>query len=111
MKLARENAILQGGLAAVLLVAQVVHVAVDGAPGAAGPFAAAAGAELDGAPDVRRDAAGGADVPDHGLAVERLGEPAAAPAGSEPAGAGGQGARRRGRPAPPARPGPRGPSP
>ena len=63
------------------LVAQVVDVAVDGALGAAGPFAGAAGAELDGAADVAGDAGGAADVQDHGLAVVGGVEEAAAQGG------------------------------
>ena len=54
VELAQKDAIRQGCLAAVLLVAQVVDVAVNGPLGAAGPFAAALGAQLDGAADVRR---------------------------------------------------------
>ena len=56
VELARKYTIFDGGVAVVGLVPQVVNVTVDGSLGAAGPFAAAAGAQLDGAADVAGDA-------------------------------------------------------
>src|SRR5215831_4122950 len=61
VELAQQHAVLDGGLAAVLLVPQVVHVAVHRGPAAARP-AAAPVAQQHRAADVRGDAVGVADV-------------------------------------------------
>src|SRR5271166_1320138 len=61
VELAQQHAVADGGLAAVGLVLQVVHVAPGGWPSAAGPGAAAV-PEEDGAADAGRDGVGVADV-------------------------------------------------
>jgi len=61
VELAEQNARVDAGLSAVLLVPQVVHVAVHGGSAAPRPGAAPV-AEQDGAADVGRDALGVADV-------------------------------------------------
>jgi hypothetical protein len=52
-------------------MAQVVDVTMDGVFAASGPFAGAAGAELDRAADVAGDAGAVADVEDGGASVSQ----------------------------------------
>ena len=69
VELAHQDAVSHGGLAAVLFVAQVVHIAVGRPALAAGPFAVPLGAQLHGSPDDRGDAIAAADVQDDGASV------------------------------------------
>src|SRR5215475_5277145 len=89
VELAQQHAVLDAGVAAVLLVPQVVHVAIDGGPAAARPGAAPV-AQQHRAADVGGDAVGVADVEGQAGGVARLVQQPGAQGGGQPGGAGDQ---------------------
>src|SRR6185437_14633053 len=72
VELADQDEVAEGGFAAVLFVAQVVDVAVDGGAAAAGPGAGSV-AEQDGAADVPGDRCGCSRCPETGWGCCRAG--------------------------------------
>src|SRR5215831_11456969 len=89
VELAQQHAVADAGLAAVLLVPQVVHVAIDGGPAAARPGAAPV-AQQHRAADVGGDAVGVADVQRQAGGVPGGFQQAGAQDRGQPGGAGDQ---------------------